>query len=133
MLNTERNNGFIFIMAKQQSLGAYGEELAAKYLMEKGYTIVATNWHCRYGEIDIIGKNDAGWVFVEVKTRRNPKTENAFEGVTPQKQEKLVKAVQMYISKHNLDEVLWRVDIIAIALPPHGKPIIEHVENALDW
>jgi putative endonuclease len=120
-------------MTTKKAFGDYGETLAVRYLEQNGYVIVDTNWHCRYGEIDIVARLDTIWAFIEVKTRRGNKTDNAFSGITPQKQQKFIKAVQMYRSEHNLDENTWRIDAIAIAVPQNGTPIIEHVEDAFDW
>lgn len=120
-------------MAHQQTLGAKGEALAVQFLKREGYSIVATNWHCRYGEIDIVARMNQTWVFVEVKTRQAMTTDTAFAGITAAKQKKFVKAVHLYLAEHKLDDVIWRVDAMAIALPRSRQPIIEHVEDALDW
>jgi putative endonuclease len=120
-------------MTTKKSFGDYGETLAVQFLEQKGYVIVETKWHCRYGEIDIIARLESIWVFIEVKTRHGDKTENAWVGITPQKQQKFIRAVQMYQTQHNLDDITWRIDGIAVAIPRTGTPIIEHVEDAFDW
>jgi hypothetical protein len=51
-------------------LGASGERLAANWLEARGYQIIATNWHCAYGEADLIAEREGELIFVEVKTRR---------------------------------------------------------------
>ena len=58
-------------MNKDDLLGAWGETLAAQYLRKKWYRIVAANYRCRFGEIDLIAKNRRYLVFVEVKLRKN--------------------------------------------------------------
>jgi putative endonuclease len=119
---------------KQRRLGDRGETLAIQHLKRNGYSIEATNWHCAQGEIDIVARQDETLVFIEVKTRRAYNTESAFAGITARKQEKLIAAVHHYLSDHNQDSTLWRVDAIAIALPPDNQaPVIEHVEDALGW
>jgi putative endonuclease len=120
-------------MSSKTALGKQGELLASQFLEQKGYTIVATNWHCRYGEVDIIACLDNVWAFVEVKTRRSDQTEDAFVNITPQKQQKFIKTVQAYSSQNNLDDINWRIDAIAVIIPRTGQPIIEHVEDAFDW
>ncbi len=120
-------------MANQQQLGEQGETLAATYLQQKGYNILDRNWNCRFGEIDIVARVGNTLVFVEVKTRHAQTTEDAFASITPTKQKRLTSAAQLYLSQVNTEETDWRMDVIAIALPKTGKPIIEHVEDALGW
>lgn len=118
----------------KQKVGDYGESLAIAYLEQHDYRIITTNWHCERGEIDIIAHIDEKMiVFVEVRTRRTATTEPAFASITPSKREKLIASVNLYLHENNLDDAHWRIDIIAIALPPLGEVIINHVENALDW
>ncbi len=117
----------------KRELGNYGEQLAARHLRQRGYTILAMNWACKYGELDIIAKHEDMLVFIEVRTRRALNTEAAFESVNPRKREKLVKLANAYLSIHEIEETPWRIDVVAVATPRAGKPIIEHVEDALGW
>lgn len=117
----------------RKTLGAHGEALAIAYLREKNYHIVEQNWHCRRGEIDIVARHGEGWVFCEVKTRRSHSTQDALMNITARKQEKMILSAQLYIAKHNLDDVMWRIDAIGIAIPHNGQAIIDHVEDVLDW
>lgn len=117
----------------KQDLGSRGETLAAQYLEEKAYHILDSNWHCRFGEIDIVAKDGDVYVFCEVKTRRTNNVQEALAAITASKAEKFTKAVYHYLNEHQLEDVVWRIDAIGIALPPRGKVIIEHVEDALDW
>lgn len=121
-------------MSKQQ-LGKQGEALAADYLEREGYVIQNRNWHCKRGEIDIVAYDDntETWVFCEVKTRRSNSTDKAFASITPQKQKKLITAVQIYLHAHDLDDVMWRIDAIGVAMRTHQPPMINHVEDALAW
>jgi putative endonuclease len=115
------------------AVGQRGEELAKAYLLKSNYAILTINWRCAVGEIDIIAQEKDTIVFVEVKTRRAETTEWAFANVNPRKQEKLVKLAYLYLHDHHLEERLWRIDVIAVALPYQTAPIIEHVQSALDW
>jgi putative endonuclease len=119
---------------QQQRLGDRGETLAAQHIQAQGYTIEATNWHCSHGEIDIIARRDNVLVFIEVKTRRASTTESAFASINARKQEKLIAAVHQYLNDHRHENIIWRIDAIAIALPPDNQqPVIDHVEDALGW
>lgn len=119
-------------MKTRQATGQRGEHLARAYLHERGYTIVTTNWHCSQGEIDIIARSGETWVFVEVRTRHAATTAAALESIGSRKQQRMVAAAQRYLAEHQLD-ASWRVDVIAVALPEAGLPVIEHYEDALDW
>jgi len=119
--------------ASKRELGHQGEQLAAAYLQSRGYSIITCNWRCAHGELDIVAHKDDTFVFVEVRTRRASSTEEAFQSVNPHKQNRLQKLAYSYLSDNHLQDVLWRVDVIAVALPYRGQPVIEHVENALEW
>jgi putative endonuclease len=118
---------------KKKTFGQKSEELAAVYLVDSGYEIVATNWHCPYGELDIVAQKNGVLVFVEVRSRHSHTTETAFASINNQKRAKLHAAALAYLAAANLDDVMWRIDVIAIAVPRDGQPILEHVEDALDW
>ena len=116
-----------------QEFGSRGEQLALHYLRDQGYTILTMNWICRYGEIDIVAQQGNVIVFVEVRTRHAINTESAFESINPGKQRRMAAAAQAYLTAHQLEDSLWRVDIIAVAIPRMGEPVIEHVEDGLAW
>lgn len=118
----------------QKKTGDYGEELAANHLKSKGFTIIETNWHCTYGEVDIVAQIDDRLVFVEVRTHHAATTESAFASITPTKREKMMHTAYAYIQANDIPEdTLWRIDVIAVALPYRQPPIIDHMEDALGW
>ena len=116
-----------------QPFGRYGEQLVAAYLGNNGYQIIETNWRCTVGEIDIVAQKENILVFVEVRSRHAENTEPSFESINKRKQTKLSALANKYIDAHNLDTVIWRIDVIGVAIPRSGKAIIEHVEDALGW
>lgn len=77
--------------------GKSGEEYAANQLLQKGYTIVARNYHTRYGEIDIIAAKDDIFAFVEVKTRAKNYLASGLEAISFAKQRKIIKTAQLYL------------------------------------
>ena len=116
-------------MAHHNELGKIGEKLAAEYLMNKGYEILAQNYYFDKAEIDIIAKKDSNiLVVVEVKTRNSDFFGDPQEFVTPSKIKLLVKAANEYIISNDLDMEV-RFDIIAVI---KNKSIekIEHFEDA---
>lgn len=112
--------------------GQRGEETAAGYLIQRGYTLVARNWRCEAGEIDLIMRQGERLVFVEVKSVSRAKTEDAALKVNRAKQRRLVRCLYTYLDLHQLGDIETRVDVIAIAFT-HSEPIIEHREDILEF
>ena len=96
--------------------GARGERQASRYLCDQGLTLVEKNFHCKWGEIDLIFKQQSQLIFVEVKSRENAEFGHAAEYFTEGKRKKFHKSVMTYLAKHNLNPELtdFRIDLIAI-------------------
>lgn len=116
-------------MAEHISFGKKGEDIAADYLVRKGYAIIERNWRNCHKEIDIMAKDNETLVIVEVKTRRSDMYGSPDEAVNEHKQQLLIAAANAYIEQNNLD-CDTRFDIISIILPKCGEPQIEHIEDA---
>ena len=116
----------------RQSIGQYGETLAARQLTTLGYTIHTRNWRCQGGELDIVAHDGSEWVFVEVRTRRSKTTNPALESITPAKQRHLLNAIQAYREQHALEEEPWRLDLVVIALL-NRPPQIEVIHDIAGW
>jgi putative endonuclease len=121
-----------FILDTRKQTGQRGEDIAASFLTQRGYRLVARNWRCATGEIDLIMEQDTSLVFVEVRTRRGRKFGSAEESVTPAKQARLVELAQSYLQEVDALARSWRIDVIAIQLG-RGMPQINHIENAVGW
>ncbi len=126
-------------MPKRQDirqLGRTGENLAAKFLQKKGFRILERNFHAHGGEIDIVAVEGNFLVFVEVKTAYGAEAAPPVFRVTPQKQRRLGKAAQAYCVTRDVHEHDIRFDVVTVQFV-HGKPVIEHIENAFwlepDW
>lgn len=100
-------------MAEHNILGKKGEELAAQFLENLGYQIIAVNWHEKKFEIDIIAQDQNQLVFVEVKTRATDYFGSPVEAVTPAKQKHLLEGANYYIEKHDID-LDCRFDVVSI-------------------
>jgi putative endonuclease len=116
-------------MAEQRQLGRVGEEAAIQYLQAHGYRILERNYRCRFGEIDLIARDGAVLVFVEVKTRRSRAFGSPATAVTLQKQRHIVKASQVYLAHRGDGREVCRFDVVAIELDGH-RPRIEIIKNA---
>lgn len=113
-------------------MGAWGEALAAEYLRKKHYTIVATNFRTRMGEIDLIAANRRFLAFVEVKLRKNADFAMAREYVDYRKQERIKSTALLYLSAHPT-RLQPRFDIVEIYAPEGletRRPEINHLEDA---
>ncbi len=110
--------------------GSAGEEYAVEVLTRKGYEIITRNYHSRFGEIDIICKNDKYIAFVEVKTRGKNAVSLGREAVTPSKQRKIIKTALNYLTLKNVTDLQPRFDIIEITVKERVRAV--HIENAFD-
>lgn len=116
------------------SRGAAGEVLAARYLRQKGYTLLAANYHTRFGEIDIIAADKKYIAFVEVKLRGEAAIYTPQEAVTPAKQQKIIKTAMLYLQTHPVD-LQPRFDVISIVTDgtdPMRVHSLEHLKSAFD-
>ncbi len=116
------------------SQGAAGEVLAARFLREKGYTILAGNYSCRFGEIDIIAQKEPFLVFVEVKTRSEDALYTPAQAVTENKQRRIIKTALLFLQQNPLP-LQPRFDVIEI-ITRKGKPMevvtLDHIQGAFD-
>ena len=110
------------------NIGKIGENIAKNYLIQKGFKILNTNFHSRYGEIDIICENPDYIVFVEVKTKHKSDFYNAFERVDIYKQDKILKTIDFYFSNNDIFKQP-RIDVIEVILKSNNF-IINHFVNA---
>ncbi len=106
------------------SKGAVGEVMAARFLREKGYRILSSNYRCRQGEIDIIATVDGYIVFAEVKTRRQDAMYAPREAVTIAKQRRLIQTAAIYLSKYP-SALQPRFDVIEVVTDTSGLKAVE--------
>ena len=119
-------------MARNNLTGTWGESLAAEYLRKRRYTLVGTNYRCRFGEIDLIVTNRKYIVFVEVKLRKSGRFASAAEFVDGRKQQRLKTTALMWLSE-NPTEKQPRFDVIEVYAPEGTAtacPEIYHMEDA---
>lgn len=114
-------------------LGRWGESLAAAYLRKKKFTLLAANYRCRFGEIDLIAEKKKYLVFVEVKLRKNADFAEAMEFVDHRKQERIRQTAAMFLTKYENITKQPRFDVIEIYAPDGldtKNPKIKHLEDA---
>jgi len=118
-------------MAKHNEFGKRAEQLAADYLTNKGYRILARNW--RYGkeELDLVAMDGDTLVIVEVKARTSDYFGDPAEAVSKSKIKHLVQAADAFVQAHGLDAEV-RFDIVSI-IQNKNREEIRHYENAFYW
>ena len=117
---------------ESRRLGRWGEDLAAKFLVGKGYRVLDRNWKCRFGELDLVAEDGGFICFVEVKLRRSNRFGTGAEQVDQRKREKLRITAELYLQER--PAVLQpRFDVVEV-LAPNGlgtkNPKIRHIEGA---
>lgn len=115
-------------MAQHNELGKKGEQLAVDFLLKNDYEIVERNYRFDKAEVDIIAQKEDILAIIEVKTRSTIDFGNPQDFVKPKQIQRLVKAVDEYVTINNL-EVEIRFDIIAI-VKENNNFNIKHLENA---
>ncbi len=113
----------------RQKIGAWGENAAAAYLEERGYTVLARNQRTPYGEIDILAEKDGFFHFIEVKARTTAAFGPPEIAITPRKQEHMRAAAEYYAAEYGFEH--WQIDVIAVERKSEVAPTITHFENAI--
>lgn len=116
-------------MAAKDALGRRGEELAAAFLVDAGYTILDRNWRCNQGEIDVVAFDGVETAFVEVKTRTSTAFGHPLEAITTLKLSRLRRLAAAWCAAHPGDHDRIRIDAIAVIAPRFGDPQIEHLKR----
>ena len=112
----------------RQQLGRWGEEQAVRYLEAHGCRVVATNWRCVAGEVDVIVRDGERLAFVEVRTRRGGAYGSPEESITPQKLARMAAVAESYVYEQGW-EGDWRLDVVAIRVRRGEAPGIEWYRN----
>ena len=114
-------------MNHNQKIGIWGEQMAAEYLAQKGYTILEKNSRTPFGEIDIIALIEDVTIFVEVKARTSLSFGLPEEALTRRKLTHMRCCASHYAAEHEIDT--WQCDAISVEGKPGATPHIEHFEN----
>ncbi len=119
-------------MGRNNQAGAWGEQKAAQFLLDRGYRLLAHSYRSRYGEIDLIVADDRFLVFVEVKLRKNSNFARAVEYVDGRKQEKIRITAELYLAEYptSLQPRFDVIEIYAAQGPETLRPQVVHWEDA---
>ncbi|MFE7543570.1 YraN family protein [Streptomyces platensis] len=115
---------------RRRALGRYGEDLAARRLIEAGMRILDRNWRCRDGEIDIVAADGDALVVCEVKTRRAGWYEHPMAAVRPEKTARLRLLAERWLERHGGPPPGGvRIDVVGVLLPARGAPVVQHARG----
>lgn len=110
------------MLTSSRTIGRTAENFVCNYLQDQGLKLVATNYQCKYGEIDLIMREAKTLVFIEVRYRKKQNYGDGIATVTKTKQYKIMKTAVYYLQKNKLyDKILCRFDVVATSGKANGK------------
>jgi putative endonuclease len=118
-------------MRAKDGLGRYGEDVAARHLVEQGIIVLERNWRCDLGEIDIIGRDGDVLVVCEVKTRSGTGFGTPLEAITRAKAVRLRRLAARWLADHTTRPAHVRFDVVGVLAPRSGAARVEHVRGVL--
>ncbi|MEU5258116.1 YraN family protein [Amycolatopsis sp. NPDC021455] len=124
MMGTEQ------LATHRRDFGTWGEDLAARYLQDRGLVLLSRNWRCREGELDLVLTDRARVIFCEVKTRSGTEFGLPSETVTEEKAGRVRRAAQRWLREFRLGWCPVRYDVVAILAEPGHSPRLRHFEAA---
>ena len=116
-------------MSGTQAVGRHGEDVAERWMRERGWEILARNWRCSQGEADMVAVDAGALVVVEVKTRRSATLGEPFEAVTRSKLARLRRIAGAWLADDPRRYSAVRIDVLAVRLPRAGAATIEHLRG----
>lgn len=117
-------------MYERHVIGRFGEDVAERYLKQKGYKIIGRNFSCRQGELDIIAENNEYLIFVEVKTRSNSLYGKAAEAVNKNKRKHMNKVAKYYLHIQGWEKRFVRFDVIEVYVD-RGLARVNHIPQIM--
>jgi len=118
---------------KNLRLGRIGEDYAVDYLINRDYEILARNFSCRWGEIDLIAKKNDKIIFFEVKTRSSSSYGAPYEAINYYKLTSLRRSINFYLLKNNLKKFKLSLKIISIYVDDNNHPVELKIYDGPDW
>lgn len=116
-------------MAAKDEVGRHGERVVARRLEDEGWEVLARNWRCELGELDIVAVDGDELVAVEVKTRRSAAYGSPQEAVTRDKLIRLRRLIAAWLAAQPRRFAGVRIDVCAVTLPRAGAAVIDHLRG----
>lgn len=122
-------------MRAKDAVGRYGEDVAARHLVEAGFVIITRNWRCKSGEVDIVAYDGPTLVFCEVKTRSSIAYGAPAEAVSSAKAARIRHLAILWLDEHRqtLTQSAWpelRFDVVSVLRARRGAASVEHLQAA---
>jgi putative endonuclease len=117
------------LVRAKDALGKYGEDMAVQYLESAGLIVLARNWRCALGELDVIAREGGCLVVCEVKTRRSNDFGGPFQAVGPRKVRRMRQLVIRWLDEQQVHVPEIRFDVIGIIQPLVGAPTLQHLRG----
>jgi putative endonuclease len=114
---------------QRSALGRYGEDVATRHLVDSGMVVLARNWRCPHGEIDVVARDGATLVVCEVKTRRGLDYGTPLEAVTARKMVRLRQLATEWLDEAGLDPPEVRIDVVSVLVRTQGAAVVEHLRG----
>jgi putative endonuclease len=111
-------------------VGRLGEGAVERHYVARGYRVVARNWRCRIGELDLVVSRGATLVICEVKTRRGTRFGGGFEAVDARKRQKLRALAETFCLQHPAGTSSIRFDVASVRLRADGSAAVEIFDDA---
>ena len=117
-------------MSERIDVGRRGEAAVERVYLSRGYRIVARNWRCRIGELDLVVARGSTVVICEVKTRRGARFGGGFEAVDARKRQKLRALAETFSLHHPVGGSSIRFDVASVRLRSDGSAAVEIFDDA---
>lgn len=118
-------------MSTTLALGAAGEAAAERWYVGRGYRVVARNWRCRVGELDLVLMRGGTLVVCEVKTRRGSRFGGGWEAVDARKRRKLRAVAEAFVAGLQVPPSAVRFDVASVAMRARDRSsLVEVFEDA---
>jgi putative endonuclease len=118
---------------QRSAVGRYGEDVAVRHLTENGMEVLARNWRCDLGEIDVVARDGSTMVVCEVKTRRGLDYGTPLEAVTARKMVRLrrlaVRWVAEWVAESGEHPPEIRIDVVSVLVRRQGGAMVEHLRG----
>jgi putative endonuclease len=114
----------------RNAVGAYGERVAVRYLIDQGMVVLDRNWRCAAGELDAVLRDGDTLVFAEVKTRRGARFGTPAEAVVGAKAGRMRRLATLWLAQSSLHPREVRFDVVSVLPQPAGPATVEHLRGA---
>ena len=118
-------------MRAKDGVGRYGESIAERTLIEAGMTVLARNWRCDAGELDLVARDGDALVVCEVKTRTSDRFGTPFDAITREKAARLRRLAARWLADSGMHPPVVRFDVVGVTRRPRGAAEVVHLRGVM--